>query len=547
MHIVDARRQGWDTPLDDLHLHYAEAPSWLAADGSLQFNGVLGAEAYCLEARILGTPGYTLYAAPALAAILHHVCPPRPLPEMSPQIVEHPLVTICVTHYNRPDMLVDCLDSIRQQTWPNIEVVLVDDGSTDATALALLDVLQAEFDAHGWRIIRQKNAYLGAARNRAAQAAQGEFLFMLDDDNLLMPYGIARAMQVAHHAGADIVTGVMYSFHGPAGTRPVRADQIWPHIGNCPLLGLFENTLGDANALIRRSAWEALGGYTEDRGAGAEDWELFAKAVLAGMHLEHSIMPLSWYRVDTRSMSRTGDWWRDYRRAIRPYEAVLPPSLHELPALAGMLKRRVGELEPLEVEVNGLSEQLRQAQDHIASLGLQLHQANADALVRDQEIARSQHGLQAAQQSITLLHASTSWRVTAPMRWSIRRFRQFIRALAIMPSLARKARVEQQRHGVFGFMRRIPYYIRRRATARSLLHNPPSSQPGLFRAQPAPRRERRLHPDLLSSVEPIDASIAVVIPTYNAGPEFAWLLRKLRSQKGLRDLQIVIVDSRING
>lgn len=543
VHIVDARRQGWNAPQGDLHYHFQRTPNWLAADGSLQFDGVLEAEAYCLEARILRTSGYTLHAAPDLSAILQRVCPPTTSPELAPQRLEHPLVSICVTHYNRPDLLVDCLDSIRQQTWPEIEVVLVDDGSTEATAIALLDVLQDEFDGRGWRIIRQKNSYLGAARNQAALAARGEFLFILDDDNLLMPEGIARAVQVAQHTGADIVTGVMYSFQGPAGTKPVRADQIWPHIGESPLLGLFENTLGDANALIRRSVLAALGGYTEDRGVGGEDWELFVKAVLHGIHLEHSIMPLSWYRVDARSMSRAGNWWLDYRRALRPYEAVLPASLRELPALAGMLKRRVGELEPLEAEVSGLNEQLNQARDHITSLGRQLSLAHTDALVRDQEIMRCQNAVQSAQQSIALLYASTSWRITAPLRWSIRRLRQLLRVLSSMPSLARKVRAETQRHGVLGFVRRIPYYVRRSVTATSLLQNPSRIQPYLFQTQPSPRRERRLHPDLLPSIESIDASISVVIPTYNAGPEFAWLLRKLRSQKGLRELHIVIVDS----
>ena len=86
---------------------------------------------------------------------------------------ETPLVTVCIVHHERPELVRMAVDSVVAQDYPALEAVLVDDGSESAEAVAALDALEAEFGERGWRVIRQENRYLGAARNAAAAAARG--------------------------------------------------------------------------------------------------------------------------------------------------------------------------------------------------------------------------------------------------------------------------------------------------------------------------------------------------------------------------------------
>lgn len=71
----------------------------------------------------------------------------------------------------------------------------------------------------------------------------------------------------------------------------------WLPLGAAAAVGLFKNCYGDANALIRRDVFKALGGFTEDRGVGHEDWELWARAVLRGFNLQVVPEALYWYRL----------------------------------------------------------------------------------------------------------------------------------------------------------------------------------------------------------------------------------------------------------
>jgi GT2 family glycosyltransferase len=367
---LDARRQGLQDYNDTIHVHYFRRPAWIREDGVLHLKGMLDAGAFFLEGRVLLDAHCQIHAPSYLGATLRRlVAQPscRPL-DQAPATTGEPMVSICVTHYNRPEMLSDCLNSIRSQRYGAFEVIVVDDGSTHPAAWAFLDSVQDEFKSKGWTLIRQENCYLGSARNTGARAAQGDYLFFLDDDNLLMPNGLERAVQTAQRTGADIVTAVMAMFAGPAGYQPSRADQLELHAGGSALLGLFNNTFGDANALVSRKCWSEVGGFSEDRNVGGEDWEFFAKAVIKGWHLEHSLTPFSWYRVSTTGMARAGNWWKDYRRALRAYEALLPPALRELPALAGMLKRRVDELEPFEPEALELRLQVSKLKAESATL-----------------------------------------------------------------------------------------------------------------------------------------------------------------------------------
>jgi glycosyltransferase involved in cell wall biosynthesis len=247
-----------------------------------------------------------------------------------------PHITVCLVHYDRPAMLAQAIDSLRQQTYAHFDVVLVDDGSPSAPARQYLDGLQAEFAWRGWSIVRQANAYLGAARNNAVRHARGDYVLFMDDDNIAKPQELAVFAHAARTTNADILTTVSDVFSDADGTpQPGQASQhLWVPLGNAAGLGVFRNVFGDANALVRRRTFETLGGFTEDYGVGHEDWEFFARASLAGANLQLVPEPLFWYRVNAASMLRGGDAHIDLARSVRPYWEGFPAGIGPVLAYA---------------------------------------------------------------------------------------------------------------------------------------------------------------------------------------------------------------------
>jgi glycosyltransferase involved in cell wall biosynthesis len=261
-----------------------------------------------------------------------------PVPDEAPW----PTISVCLVHYDRPALLAQALDSLRRQSYQHFNVVLVDDGSPSAAAQAYLESLGEEFARRGWKLVRQANAYLGAARNAAARHADGDYLLFMDDDNLAKPDELAVFAAVARRTGADILTTVsdVFADTDNAGSPPPASRQLWIPLGNAQGLGVFRNVFGDANALVRRRTFLELGGYTEDYGLGHEDWEFFAKASLAGADLQLVPEPLFWYRVNAASMLRAGDSAADHARSVRPYWAGLPHGIGPVLAYASYLQRR---------------------------------------------------------------------------------------------------------------------------------------------------------------------------------------------------------------
>ncbi len=255
----------------------------------------------------------------------------------SPEPVEQgewPLVSVCLVHHERPHLLAQAVASLAAADYPNLEVILVDDGSADPASHTLLDRLETFFTQRGWRIIRQGNRYLGAARNAAARIARGKWLLFMDDDNLAKVREIRTLIRAARSTDARIVTAAMDIFAGPL--PPVfweRPQQTWvPLAGPC-VAGVQRNVFGDANALVHRDTFLSLGGFTEDR-AGHEDWEFFGRACLAGVAMLAVPEPLFRYRLSTGGMLGTGDSYRDHRRSLRPYIQSQPAALADLPILA---------------------------------------------------------------------------------------------------------------------------------------------------------------------------------------------------------------------
>ena len=108
-------------------------------------------------------------------------------------MTEDRLVSVIIAVYNVEDYLVRCIDSVRNQTYQNLEIILVDDGSTDRSAL-LCDCYS--FIDSRIYVIHKKNSGLSSARNAGLKMATGEYIYFLDSDDYIEPQLLERTIQI---------------------------------------------------------------------------------------------------------------------------------------------------------------------------------------------------------------------------------------------------------------------------------------------------------------------------------------------------------------
>lgn len=221
-----------------------------------------------------------------------------------------PFVSIVMVHHDRPDYLLQAIDAVANQDYPNFELILVDDGSKLAQSHKLLDSLEPDFKKRGWKILRKENKYLGAARNAGVKVARGERILFVDDDNALFKHAVTTFVKAMDASGADICTAFQKIFH----EQFIPSDEKYGFVQYFPPggsldLGFIHDSFGDANAMIRRSVFDKIGFQIEDYGYTAQDWEFYTRATLAGLKLRIIPEPLYWYRSSSQGMYRTSHWY----------------------------------------------------------------------------------------------------------------------------------------------------------------------------------------------------------------------------------------------
>jgi CDP-glycerol glycerophosphotransferase len=165
-------------------------------------------------------------------------------------------VSVVVPIYNVERYLTECLESLAGQTLADLEVVLVDDGSTDSSAE--IAAAFAETDPR-FQLVRQANAGLGAARNTGARQATGRYLAFVDSDDVVLPDAYELLAGSLDRTGSDFATGNFYRLT-TSGTRQAgmvfstfNANRPRTHITKHPAL-LNDRTAW--NKLFRRSFWD---------------------------------------------------------------------------------------------------------------------------------------------------------------------------------------------------------------------------------------------------------------------------------------------------
>lgn len=210
-----------------------------------------------------------------------------------------PAVSIITPAWNAADYVEATIDSVRSQTFTDWEMIVIDDGSSDATPAIV--ARHAALDSR-IRLARQANAGVAAARNHGMRLARGQYFVLLDSDDIWLPEFLAAQIEVFdRHPDTGLVTGNGFYFGGPFDGRPAR-----PVTAGTPVVPLTEIVSNERAVFVmttfRRSVADGIGGFDEALRTN-EDYDYWIRAVGAGFVLRRNPRPLARYRVRAGSLS----------------------------------------------------------------------------------------------------------------------------------------------------------------------------------------------------------------------------------------------------
>jgi glycosyltransferase involved in cell wall biosynthesis len=191
----------------------------------------------------------------------------------------NPLVTILIPAYNAGQYISSTLDSAIAQTYKNLEILVIDDGSCDNTSEIVCRYAQKNKQI---RLIQQKNSGVAAARNQGIYEARGEFIAPIDADDIWHPQALSKL--ICEFEKCDFDTGVVYTWSIDIDEvdQPTGGFHAAMVNGDIHKTLICHNFIGNASStLIRKSYLEQVSGYgtylKADDAQGCEDWDLYLR------------------------------------------------------------------------------------------------------------------------------------------------------------------------------------------------------------------------------------------------------------------------------
>ena len=185
--------------------------------------------------------------------------------------MSNPTITIIIPCYNDFQYIEQSVQSALNQTYPNIEVIVVDDGSNVETKTVLKKI-----EPKISQLITQENQGQSTARNIGIQAAKGEFILVLDSDDYFEPSFCEESVAVfSTDASIKIVTcqaTLLFSDDKKELYIPNGGDIKSFMYGNCAL----------GTSMFKKEDWKIVSGYDETMISGFEDWEFFIRLLKSG-------------------------------------------------------------------------------------------------------------------------------------------------------------------------------------------------------------------------------------------------------------------------
>jgi teichuronic acid biosynthesis glycosyltransferase TuaG len=188
------------------------------------------------------------------------------------------LVSVIIPAYNAQNYISDAITSVRNQTWKRWELIIVNDGSTDATATIVADFCRQD---PGIQLISRENGKQAKARNTGIAAASGQFLAFLDSDDIWHPLKLEKQLAAHERTQADVVFTDAIHFSDEAIRLPTDLFGLYNGFfrGDEMFLLLFKrNAIPLSSALLSRKRVGTWCYFDEDvKITGVEDFELWLR------------------------------------------------------------------------------------------------------------------------------------------------------------------------------------------------------------------------------------------------------------------------------
>lgn len=218
-----------------------------------------------------------------------------------------PFVSVVIATYNSGPYLREAIGSVLSQTVSDLELIVIDDGSTDGTK-----DLVTEFQDERVRYVWQKNAGQTSAKNHGVRLALGDFIGFCDGDDYWYPKKLELQLPLFQK---DPLLGVAYSPADTIDQHGARLAEIIPapYRGDVTQELFLSNFVPFGTALVRRQCMEAVGGFDPALSMGI-DWDLWLR-ISARYHFDHTEESTYAYRIWPGQMSK--NWRGRYSSAFR--------------------------------------------------------------------------------------------------------------------------------------------------------------------------------------------------------------------------------------
>jgi glycosyltransferase involved in cell wall biosynthesis len=253
-------------------------------------------------------------------------------------MIEKPLISVIIPSYNSARFVLQAVQSALAQTYSPVEVIVVDDGSTDDTRERLVP-----WDGR-IRYVYQSNGGLSKARNRGIKEARGDLIAFLDADDQWLPEKLDKQWErLRANPEAPLIHTDLYRLYEPVGERVYKYRDRERFSGYCYTEFFWGNAVVPSTVVVTRRCLEEVGRFDEEiRGASTQDFDLWIR-IARRFPLSYVDEPLVLYRYHPTNASR------NHRMMLEDEFYVLAKALQADPGLWQALgqdwvRRRMSEL-----------------------------------------------------------------------------------------------------------------------------------------------------------------------------------------------------------